>query len=393
MKNIIIFEQSSTIAGTYGIGTFVKILQNFFNPSEFQVYLVETSSTDEELEIIKLKSITKILIPADGNICMHLLSLYIDTIENSIVFFNYNRQFSAVKKIKQKYVNIQLFGVFHSFSWLWTIHGKEQLLNKYMNQKHPSDLIRKIQVTINKEKENIKYLDKLITLSNDSLKILNKIYNVENTKLYCIPNGIKDSFNDNFSKSSLKDEMLLRNDEKIILYVGRLDLLKGIDTLIMSFNKLLNSYKNCRLVFVGDGRFDMISNHLGKAASRIIFTGRISQNELKKWYKIADIAVLPSLSEECSFVGIEMLMHGLPIITTNARGVRNMFHNMENSLTVNCRGSKSQFEEELYEAMLRLLTDDELLNNLRKKSRQWYLNHYRVEQMKERYLSLVKELI
>ncbi len=389
MKNIIIFDQNISASKAYGIGTFIKALKYFFRTTDFNVYLIELFSNNNELEIIELHSHIKICIPNGIDGVVDILSLYIDEVNESAIFFSYAAHFKAAKHFKEKYADIQILGIVHAFQWIWITKGRDNRLNRF-NVSNNEEL--QIEQLINISKNEMQYFDKIVALSNDSLRVLKKIYGIDKNKLSLIPNGLKDNLKHNTSKCILKNELSINQNEKIILYAGRLDKLKGVDTLVLAFNRLVSDYSNCRLVFVGDGEFSTVLNTLGKAAIKITFTGRISQKELYKWYSIADIGILPSLSEECSFVGIEMLMHGLPIVATNARGVRDMFHNMENSLTVNCRERKSVFERELYEAMLRLLVDEELTNRLRKKARQWYLDHYQFKLMNQRYLALVDEL-
>ena len=58
--------------------------------------------------------------------------------------------------------------------------------------------------------------------------------------------------------------------------------------------------------------------------SKVCFTGKIPKDQLYTFYQIADAGTLPSFSEQCSYVGIEMLMHGLPWIGTNSSGLKEM---------------------------------------------------------------------
>lgn len=177
-----------------------------------------------------------------------------------------------------------------------------------------------------------------------------------------------------------------------MLYVGRLDVMKGVDMLVSAFRTISQQIDNCRLIIVGDGDFKIVSTIIAPVASKITFTGRIPSRDVDKWYRIVDVGVFPTLSEECSFVGIEMMMYGLPIVATNGRGVRNMFHHMQNCLSVDCQRGRKVFETELSEAILKILNSETLANDLRKKSRQWYLDHYHLKFMQQKYLSLLEDI-
>ena len=55
-----------------------------------------------------------------------------------------------------------------------------------------------------------------------------------------------------------------------------------------------------------------------------MFTGKLSKQELYQFYQIADVGVMLSKHEQCSFVAIEMMMHGIPIIASDSTGLDEM---------------------------------------------------------------------
>lgn len=69
-------------------------------------------------------------------------------------------------------------------------------------------------------------------------------------------------------------------------------------------------------------------------STKVTYTGHLERKELKKWYQMADIGVIPSYTEQCSYVGIEMMMHGLPIVTSDGFGLRDMFKDQGNAIVV-----------------------------------------------------------
>ena len=95
---------------------------------------------------------------------------------------------------------------------------------------------------------------------------------------------------------------------------------KGLGYLIKAFRMLLKKNPDCRLVIAGDGD---LSKYIyeSRYCSKITFVGKLPHKELYLLYQIADIGVLPSLMEQCSYTVIEMLMFGLPIIGTTTPGI------------------------------------------------------------------------
>ena len=124
----------------------------------------------------------------------------------------------------------------------------------------------------------------------------------------------------------------LRN-KKVILYVGRLIKRKGVDYLIKAFSKVKD--KEAVLVLVGGGDFYKLGAKSEEAKlkelvkklnleDQVIFTGELSHQKTKEYYKSADIFVCPSITmdvgEAWGHVVEEAMSFGLPVITTDAVG-------------------------------------------------------------------------
>ena len=84
----------------------------------------------------------------------------------------------------------------------------------------------------------------------------------------------------------------------------------------------------------GNGSYDTYLQEARDICTRITFTGLLEKRELFELYSIADIGIMPSLTEQCNYVAIEMMMHGLPMITTAAPGLAEMTEDGISSLQV-----------------------------------------------------------
>lgn len=128
---------------------------------------------------------------------------------------------------------------------------------------------------------------------------------------------------------NFRKKYAIQDNEKIVIFVGRLSKEKGIKELLLAFTKI--SLDNLRLVIVGNYYFgtDMISSFetelfeiakpLGK---KVIFTGYVPNEQLGAYYNEADIAVLPSVwNEPAGLTILEAIASGLPVITTNSGGI------------------------------------------------------------------------
>lgn len=130
-------------------------------------------------------------------------------------------------------------------------------------------------------------------------------------------------------KKELKKIYNIKEDDFVVIYCGRLIKGKGVLELVQAVKKIKN--KKIKLLVVGSINFanggnDSYTEKLNQEAKntdKIIFTGYIANNELYKYYKLADIMVIPSLCEEAAgLVCIEGMICRKPIITTDAGGIK-----------------------------------------------------------------------
>lgn len=112
------------------------------------------------------------------------------------------------------------------------------------------------------------------------------------------------------------------NLDKFILYVGSAFPHKNLETLIKSFEVLQTLQPELKLLLVGKREYH--SEQLEKFADQsparknIVFTGFVSDTELKWLYQNAEAYVFPSLSEGFGLPGLEAMVHGCPVVSSNA---------------------------------------------------------------------------
>ncbi len=156
-----------------------------------------------------------------------------------------------------------------------------------------------------------------------------------------IQNGVDLSiFKQDVHSDLIKKDLELEG-RNIVLFVGALDTahyFKGVDILLKSFKEIHSA--NTFLVIVGDGdlkqKYIQQSEESGVADSTL-FTGRISNEELIKYYSIADLLVLPSVTmgEAFGMVLIEAMACSKAVIASNLPGVRSVVDNGINGMLVN----------------------------------------------------------
>ena len=131
--------------------------------------------------------------------------------------------------------------------------------------------------------------------------------------------------------TQLQNIVLIAPDKTYLLYVGRLNALKGVHVLIEAFIKIHQQRPNTRLIIAGSSFFGGAAKTPYEAslvtlaqpiAEAIIFTGFIPHDQLKYLYSAADIVVLPSVWQDpCPLVALEAMASGTCLIATQAGGV------------------------------------------------------------------------
>jgi glycosyltransferase involved in cell wall biosynthesis len=112
------------------------------------------------------------------------------------------------------------------------------------------------------------------------------------------------------------------NLEKFIMYVGAAFPHKNLETLIKSFEILQTSQSELKLILAGkkEHYYEQLEKFVEQSPARenIVFTGFISDAELKWLYQNAEAYVFPSLSEGFGLPGLEAMVHGCPVVSSNA---------------------------------------------------------------------------
>lgn len=113
-------------------------------------------------------------------------------------------------------------------------------------------------------------------------------------------------------------------DQKLIVYVGRYDLLKGLRELIEATARVVPQHPGVALVLVGEGpaheSLRVLSSQLG-IAERVRFVGPIKSNEVGRWLAACDVFCLPSYDEGCPNVVMEALNCGRPVVGSTVGGI------------------------------------------------------------------------
>jgi glycogen(starch) synthase len=168
------------------------------------------------------------------------------------------------------------------------------------------------------EREGMHRADKVITVSHFTRNIIMSRYGVSGDKVEVVYNGVERN-----GKWSL-DEAVIDKDEKIVLFLGRITMQKGPEYFLQAAKKVLELMDNVKFVMVGSG--DLMHRAIEMAAElgighKVLFTGFLRGEDVQKIYKMADLYVMPSVSEPFGIAPLEALDNDVPVIISKQSGV------------------------------------------------------------------------
>lgn len=213
-----------------------------------------------------------------------------------------------------------------------------------------------------------------LTLNLFTLKVARKIIVVSKrnvkwpltlfrSKIVYIPNAVESSNHKGYSKS-FKAKYRVPIDYHLVVSVGRLTFQKGFDILIRAWKIMRKREPDLRakLVIIGPTQDQHYFKYLLKLAGdddSIIFTGRVPDEDLIAALQDATVVVMPSRDEGMPTVLLEAISFGKPVVATSVGAIPDIIVNGVSSLLV-----KPESPEELAEALIKVLVDDKLRNEI-----------------------------
>lgn len=312
--------------------------------------------------------------------------------ERSIFIFNYYKDIYFIKRIKNEFKNSFIIFTIHYQNWCFLLKGnfeyyKNVIKNKQsIKNKLDEDLMNSFLI----EKDVYENADKIICLCKYTRNILQELYNISEDKIILIYNGLSSNVKkiNKHDKITYRNKLGIKEDEILILFAGRLDEIKGVDILLDAFNKLDNPNKY-HLLIAGSGEYDkylMLTN----MRTNISFLGFLQKDKLHKLYQICDIGIMPSFHEQCSYVAIEFMMYGVPLIHSASTGLKEMTKGVCIPI-LNKYNTCFIKSNDIKEAIL-YLSDKNIRNRLSIISKISYLNKYTLSQMENNVYKLFDEL-
>jgi len=257
--------------------------------------------------------------------------------------------------------------------------------------------------------ETVKRLEKMA--ANEALRIITVSYAMrdhlvslgyDEKKIRVVHNGIDA---EKFSLEKVKSEEIvvvkkslgIKYDESMILFIGRLNWVKGADVLLQAMSEIAQRVSKTKLVIVGVGeQQDMIRNEVSKLKLQdkvVLKFEFLPENEKIKYYAAADICVFPSKYEPFGIVCTEAMALGKPVVV-GAQGVSGLREQIIPSGPMQCGFHINPYDpSDIARYVTMLLEYDDLREKLGENARKRVLEKFTWRKVAEDTLRVYDEVV
>ena len=224
----------------------------------------------------------------------------------------------VVEKVKGNY------DLIHCHDWLTMKAGvalKEKLGIPLVLSVHSTEYDRSGWICpndwfINIEREGMEKADRVIAVSHFTKGVIVDKYGINPDKISVVHNAVY--------------PIGEGEKQEIVLFLGRLTIQKGAEFFLRAAKKVLEYEPDSRFVVAGTG--DMLPRLINQAvdmgiSSKVIFTGLLTEEEVRHIYRISNVYVMPSVSEPFGITALEAVSAGTPTIASKTAGFSEAFQN------------------------------------------------------------------
>ena len=297
---------------------------------------------------------------------------------NNFIDWIMQMNFNMIAKVNELLAKGHKFDVVHAHDWLVayaaktlknsydiplvaTIHATESGRNKGIHDE--------TQRYVNDTEWMLTYEASEVIVNSDYMKAeLQRLFGLPFEKINVVPNGININAFNGIERDYEFRRQYAADNEKIILFMGRLVYEKGIQHLIDAMPKILEHYNDAKLIIAGKG--GMLDELKAKVdmmglSQKVYFTGYLNSKQVPKMYKCADISVFPSTYEPFGIVALEAMLAGVPTVVSDTGGLNEIINHGINGMKSYTGNSNS-----LADSILTLLYDKHLCSEVTKNAKQ-----------------------
>ena len=303
---------------------------------------------------------------------------------NNFIDWIMQLNFNLVAKASELISQEGAFDVIHAHDWL-VAYAAKTLKNSYnipiVSTIHATEAGRnsgihdETQRYINDTEWMLTYESSEVIVNSNYMKNeLQRLFGLPFEKINVVPNGVNLNLFAGIERDYNFRRKYAMDNEKIILFMGRLVYEKGIQHLISAMPKILQGYHDTKLVIAGKGgMLDELRAQVDAMgiSQKVCFAGYLNGKEVQKMYKAADISVFPSTYEPFGIVALEAMLSENPVVVSDIGGLNEIVQHRENGMKTYCGNPNS-----IADSILELLYDHKLCADITKKAKNKVRNEY-----------------
>jgi glycosyltransferase involved in cell wall biosynthesis len=214
---------------------------------------------------------------------------------------------------------------------------------------------------------------------------------VEEDRIEIVPLGINiEEYSDLPEEGIFREKFNISKDDKLIIFIGRVHEIKGLDLLIDAFKELADSEDDVKLAIVGpdDGYMDALNLRIAECdlSDKVIVTGPLYKNEKQEALVDCDLFVMPSKYEYFTTSGLEAMACGKPLVLTKNNHIHDW---VDGSVGLACDDDKMSLKD----AMAEVLFDEELSKKFGMNGRRLIQEKYNWDMINEQILNIYESII
>jgi D-inositol-3-phosphate glycosyltransferase len=247
---------------------------------------------------------------------------------------------------------------------------------------------------IDAERDIAREADRIVVASRDEQELLVRHYGADANRIAVVPCGVNLDLFQPIEKEGARRQLGLRDDDRILLFVGRIEPLKGVDILLGAAAQV-EAESDCFVLIIGGdsaaqngemAHLRLLASELG-ISDRVNFLGAVDHEKLPLFYSAADVCVVPSFYESFGLVALEAMACGTPVVASRVGGLTATVRDGETGYLIPWR-----CPEPFAERIELLLGNEQLRRSFGASARE-AVEHFRWANVAESVLGLYAELI
>jgi len=179
-------------------------------------------------------------------------------------------------------------------------------------------------------------------------------------------------------------------EERIVLFVGRLVREKGAEVLIEAMPEVVAAHPEAKLVVAGGGWYGGLRERAAAlgVGHKVVFGGFVPEEDLPRLYAVAEVAVYPSLYEPFGIVALEAMAAGVPVVTSDIGGFREVVRHGKTGIHTWANNPRS-----LAWGIKEVLSDGRLAGRLRRAGKREVRERYGWDGIAKQTIGIYEEVV